>query len=95
MSSPSDEPGVPLASYRSFGPEMAVEFRCSDCQAHFDVGLEAVISRLQARGVGGPDTGVREVARYVEKPCERCGGKRFTTRPWFPMGPNTPSSHSA
>ena len=78
-----DTPGVPLGRYRSLGPRMGVEFRCRACDAWFEVPLEDVISRLQARGVGGPDTGVRAVGRLAERPC-RCGSLRFTTRPAFP-----------
>jgi hypothetical protein len=69
---------------------MGVEFRCVACQDWRTVELEAVISRLHARGVGGPETGVRDVARFIEKPCERCGGRRFETRPDFPAARNTP-----
>lgn len=85
-----DNPGVSLSSYRTFGSEMAVEFRCCDCQAHFEVPLETVIARLTERGVGGPETGVREVARFVERPCASCGGRRFTSRPAFPPARHTP-----
>lgn len=78
-----DTPGVPLGKYRAHGPRMGVEFRCRDCEAWFDVPSEDVISRLQARGVGGPETGVRVVGRLAERPC-RCGSLRLTTRPSFP-----------
>jgi hypothetical protein len=78
-----DTPGVPLGRYRSFGPRMAVEFRCRACDVWFEVPLEDVIARLQARGVGGPETGVREVGALAERPC-RCGSLRFATRPAFP-----------
>lgn len=78
-----DTSGVPLRQYRPLQPGMGVEFRCRDCGAWFNVPLEDVISRLQARGVGGPRTGVRAVGTFAERPC-RCGSLRFTTRPAFP-----------
>jgi DNA-directed RNA polymerase subunit RPC12/RpoP len=88
----TDDPGVPLKAYRTHGHDMAVEFRCVACQRHFDVPLETVISRLAERGVGGPETGVREVGRFAERACERCGGRRFETRPSFPRFPGMPTN---
>lgn len=85
--------GVALSHYRTHGPDMAVEFRCLDCQLWFDVPLSVVISRLVARGVGGPETGIKEVARLVEKPCARCGSKRYETRPSFPQAPYAPRKY--
>lgn len=78
-----ETPGVPLGRYRPLGPGMGVEFRCRVCGEWFEVRLEDVISRLQIRGVGGPETGVRAVGSLAERPC-KCGSLRFTTRPSFP-----------
>lgn len=77
-------PGVPLAHYRQH--QAGVRLTCRDCLLHHDWPLERVIERLTARGVGGERTGVREVARHVRQPCERCDGRRFTTTPAFPSG---------
>lgn len=76
-------PSVPLGHYRPLGPRMGVEFRCRACDAWYEVPLEDVIARLQARGVGGPETGVRAVSALAERPCQ-CGSLRFMTRPAFP-----------
>jgi hypothetical protein len=47
--------------------------------------LEAVIRRLQARGVGSAATGIKAVAACVTDPCPRCGGRRLDTSPAFPV----------
>jgi hypothetical protein len=75
-------PGVPLGHYRQHGA--GVRLTCRDCQLHADLPLEAVIARLEARGVGGAQTGIRAVARLVRRPCARCGGWRFVSAPAFP-----------
>ena len=74
-------PGVPLAQYR--GGLADVRITCRDCQLHRDLPLEAVIARLEARGVGGAQTGIRALAGLVRTPCARCGGTRFVTAPAF------------
>lgn len=76
-------PGVPLGQYRALGA--GVRLSCRDCQLHADLPLEAVIARLEARGVGGAHTGVIELAGLVRVPA-RCGGWRFVTRPHFRAG---------
>jgi hypothetical protein len=75
-------PGVPLEHYRSLNWDVILI--CLDCQGRQIVELEAVISRLEARGTGGAHTGVRELARHVCQPCAGCGGRRFETRPYRP-----------
>lgn len=86
MDAPPD-PGVPLADYRQH--RAGVRLTCLDCMKHRDLPLDAVIARLEARGVGGEQTGIREVARFARSPCQRCGGMRFETTPAFPPGPAT------
>jgi len=78
------DPGVPLAHYRQVGA--GVRLTCRDCLFHADLPLEAVIGRLEARGVGGAHTGIRAVAGLVRRPCRRCGGWRFVAAPAFPSG---------
>jgi len=73
-------PGVPLAHYRTHRGA-GVRVTCRDCQFHQDLPLEAVIARLEARGVGGPQTGIVELAAFVRAPCARCGGRRMATAP--------------
>jgi hypothetical protein len=74
-------PGVPLADYRPLGA--AVRLTCRDCKQHRDLDLEAVIERLEVRGVGDERTGIRALAGLVRRPCARCGGWRFVTTPAF------------
>lgn len=78
-----DEPGVSLAHYRQH--RAGVLLICNACQKSRTLNLEAVIRRLQERGVGGPETGIRAVARFVSQPCA-CGAVRWETRPYFPPG---------
>jgi hypothetical protein len=78
-------PGVPLAHYRQHNG--AVTLTCLDCMRYRRFDLEAVIRRLEARGLGGEQTGVKAVAGFVREPCPRCGGARFESRPHFPPMP--------
>jgi hypothetical protein len=73
-------PGVPLGHYRSHRGA-GVRVMCRDCKLHRDLPLEAVISRLEARGVGGAHTGIVALAELVRTPCQRCGGRRAVTAP--------------
>jgi len=82
---PDQEPGVPLAHYRDHGA--GVWLTCPDCVNHRELPLEAVIRRLIARGVGSAATGIKEVAGYVNRPCPRCGGRRFDSSSAFPARP--------
>ena len=76
-------PGVPLGFYRQH--RAGVRLTCRDCKHHRDLPLEAIIERLEARGVGGERTGIVELSRHVRAPCPRCGGARFVTAPaWAP-----------
>jgi hypothetical protein len=61
--------------------------QCLGCMDRRVFDLEIVIGRLAKRGVGGEHTGVRAVAGYVRRPCPRCGGARFESRPYFPPIP--------
>lgn len=79
-----DRDGVPLAHYVGHGA--GVRFSCNGCQASHDVLAIKVVARLQARGLGGPETGVRAVARLSDRPCPRCGARRWETRPAFNLG---------
>lgn len=72
--------GVELAHYLLDG-RCCVRFSCMGCQMARDFPVQQVIDRLKARGLGGERTGIRAVARFVEKPCPRCNGFRFETTP--------------
>lgn len=72
---------VPLGHYRQFGRFRGVRVTCIGCMRSRDVALEVVIARLEARGVGGANTGIKDVAKFVREPCEQCGGVRFDTSP--------------
>ena len=81
MAYQEDNTGVPLAHYRQH--EANVELTCLGCQGRRSFDLETVIRRLEARGVGSAQTGIRGIARFVREPCPRCGGTRFESRPGF------------
>ncbi|MDP1872548.1 hypothetical protein [Phenylobacterium sp.] len=76
--------GVPLAHYRQH-EGCGVEITCNVCVKRRVVGLEAVIARLVATGRGGPQTGVRAIARLIREPCG-CGARSWDTRPAFRAG---------
>ena len=82
--SKDNDPGVPLEQYRQL--QAGVLVICLDCALQRVFGLEAVIRQLQARGVGGPQTGIRALAALVRDPCPKCGRRRFETRPYFQPG---------
>ncbi len=86
MSSPQN-PGVPLAHYRQHGG--GVRLTCVARMRHRDLPLEPVIARLEARGVGNAQTGIKAVAAFVTAPCPSCGGRHFETAPWFPVRRNS------
>lgn len=83
---PPVDAGVPLAHYRRH--DGAVWLICLDCVQGRLLPLEGVISRLVALGVGDERTGIRAVAGFVDRPCPRCGGRRFETRPAFQVHKN-------
>lgn len=78
------EPGVPLEHYRRHRG-CGVLFHCTGCQKHWAVPIDDVVRRLEQRRLGGEQTGIKAVAQFVEKPCPRCGGFKFETRPGFGM----------
>lgn len=86
----TDEPGIPLKGYREIGANVLLI--CNGCQLRRCFDREEVIARLEARKVGGENTGIREVARFVNEPCPRCKGQDFESRPDFPKMPGTGNS---
>lgn len=74
---------VPLAHYLQNDRCRGVRLTCLGCMNHRDIPLDVVIARLQARGIGGGETGIRQVAQFVREPCPKCGGRRFETAPAF------------
>jgi hypothetical protein len=80
-----DIPGVPLAHYLKHHPGCAVRFYCGGCFATHEESVMRVVERLKAQGHGDERTGVREVARFADHPCVRCGVTRWETRPSWPM----------
>lgn len=76
-----DDSSVPLAHYLQSHPGTGVRFTCDSCQGSRDVPLISVVERLKARGLGDEQTGIREVARFAEKPCAQCGAMKWETRP--------------
>lgn len=79
------DPGVPLGHYRQH--KANVLLICNGCALSRSLPLDAVVARLQARGVGGDETGIRAVARLTNRPCPRCGKTDFQSRPHFPSIP--------
>lgn len=80
------DPGVPLSHYLDKHAGIAVRFTCTSCMLHRDVPVLAVVARLEARGIGSAETGVREVGRLSNAPCSRCGKVRWETTPGFRVG---------
>ena len=74
--------GVPLGDYRKNRADVLLT--CLDCFWRQTIDREVLIARLKARGVGGERTGIKAVARFVTRPCPRCGSRRFDTCPAFP-----------
>jgi hypothetical protein len=79
------DPGVPLKDYRHVRANVLLI--CNECQLQRTFDREEVIARLQARGAGGENTGIREVAQHVKEPCPRCKGVSFESRPAFAPSP--------
>ena len=77
----TDARGVALGAYRQLGAGVRVS--CRDCQFHRDLPLNAVLARLEARGVAAERVGMVELAGLIRAPCRRCGSMRFTTAPAF------------
>jgi len=80
-----DHPGVPLYRYRALNA--GVLLFCRRCDYARSLDLEPVIARLTARGLDGPNVGVREVAKYTLKDCPHCGARAWATWPDFPSTP--------
>lgn len=79
--------GVPLEHYLQHRG-CHVRFMCNACKLTRDFPVADVIARLEKRGIGNGRTGIRAVARLVERACSRCGGMRFETTPAWP-GPSS------
>lgn len=75
------ERGVALHEYRSLGADVLLI--CSACPHTQVVPLEAVIARLNKRGLDGENVGIVELARYTRQACPKCGRRKWSTRPAF------------
>jgi hypothetical protein len=80
-----DIPGVPLGHYLEHHPACAVRFYCGGCHASHEMSVMRVVERLKAQGLGNEGTGIREVARFADRPCSICGTLSWETRPSWPM----------
>lgn len=82
----TDEPGVPLGDYLAQDPRIRVSLWCSalPCTYHEKHDLEAVIARLDARGLNGRRVGIRKLAELMDKPCPACGKWSWEARPDYP-----------
>jgi hypothetical protein len=72
-----------------------VRFYCRSCAFTRDVPLEEVIEFLRILGVGDEHTGIKAVARYARKRCERCGALNFDTSPAWASRENPASQPQA
>lgn len=88
-SSPGPAVSVPLGTYRAH-PGCGVLVICRGCELQRDYDLEAVIARLNRRGLVGDRVGVKHVADYLTRPCPRCSGRLFETRPAWSRMDNRP-----
>lgn len=81
MRDATNPPGVPLRRYREVDADVLLT--CQACVYNQIIPREALIERLNARGLDGENVGVREVARYTRQACPRCGKRAWATRPHF------------
>lgn len=80
---PFEGPGVPLRHYLTEHPGTEVGFHCLACMAYHQVPIEAVVKRLKARRIGDEGTGIIAVGTFSSRPCKRCGGTHWQSRPAF------------
>lgn len=71
---------VPLHHYRD---QADIRLHCVSCAHRATYKLEAVIRRLQARGIDGENLGIRDLARHTLHDCPRCGARKWETYPAF------------
>lgn len=74
------ERGVELFEYRG---QADVLLLCGRCTYSKVLPLEAVIARLNKRGRDGEKVGIVELARFTRQACQKCGSRRWETRPAF------------
>lgn len=81
-----DAHGVLLRQLKAAGANVLLT--CCACQNARELPLQKVIDRLIARRRGGPETGVRAVASFVDQPCPKCSSAGpFESRPAYPRMP--------
>jgi len=80
------DPGIPLSHYRSHRG-CGVHFICLTCSRQIAAPLEAVISRLERKGLGDASTGIKVPGQLSRRPCS-CGSVRWESRPAFAAIPD-------
>lgn len=80
---PDSTTGVPLAHYREHGANLLLT--CLNCMLSRVFDLERVIARLQEKGLGGAETGIKAVAAFVIEACPRCGHRHYDSAPAWPQ----------
>ncbi len=86
MPADNRQPGLPLSYFLEHHPATGVLAICDGCQRSRRYELQAVVTRLAARGLTAPSAlGIRAMSAHVRGPCPRCQGRSFTTRPDWPM----------
>ena len=78
--------GPPLRHYLDKHPGTEIGFHCLGCMAYHQVPIEKVAARLKARRIGDEGSGIKMVGSLARRPCRRCGGTHWDTRPAFPPG---------
>lgn len=73
-----------LAMLLAEHPAAQIRFSCSSCRTSHDVAAASVLTRLEGRGLGDDRLDVRELGRFSERPCYRCGESRWETRARVP-----------
>lgn len=75
--------GVRLGVYLTQDPRIAIVMWCNACGHPQRFGMAEVIERLQRRGINGLAVGIRELPKYLTRPCPKCQGQSFDSRPDF------------
>lgn len=75
---------ISLGALLAEHPDAQIRFSCSGCRTSHDVAAATVLTRLEGRGLGDDQVDVRELGRFSERSCYRCGEARWETRARIP-----------
>lgn len=71
---------VPLRQYRD---QADIRLHCLSCAYGATYKLDQVIRRLNARGLDGENTGIKDLAGLTVQHCPRCGVRKWEALPAF------------